>query len=471
MKSIKTIDKQDNKPILYIETNLGEEIVYPNIINTTYKEIEKYSITPTTFESRRLEKILDFSADQNVYHHFDQQKSKVQEKLNTAQAVLETQMGEFTQLLEKSVSAKLITQAQQQEFLAKDPLYLAYKTRRDELNQYQDKIKVLDSITYPDFAIFLDHYSNKSSNEVFRYGLNSSALIETVKSYNTLQPKISAPSQKSGKSNKTELPKTILHPLEMIIINKALSDLTAQKQTVLIDIFARDDKEQIRFDEKTNLPETHTVVLYKNDDSNIIVIDPSNSTFSKYLASEISNLLVKVELMDQTLKAFTNELKIYTPSKNIGPNPEQYRDCIDIAVKIAFGLNNHKGVVDVSKIMELPAIKEITNQKLINEAFVSEYGVVRIRQASEDKIRTIADKITDKLDQQRQSLSKYKNSGNMMEQILQKDIDSFKTPYTSDKYKEGLQTLVTTFNNNESLINDFIRQDISLLGEEINTID
>lgn len=449
---------QEGKPELFVET---EESISTELVNNIYSETDKYSITPSTFKSRTLVK--------GFNKNFNQKE--IQEGLQIAQVALRTQMDEFTQLLEKSVASKSITQAQKQEFLVRDPLYLTYKTREDELKQYQGKVDVLGGIIYPDFAIFLDHYSNKSNNEVSRYGLNSSELVETVKSYNTLQPKISSSNQKSVKSNKTELPKTVLHSLETTMIAKALSDLTTQKKTVLIDIFARDDKEQIRFDKKTNFPETHTVVLCKNGDSNIIVIDPSNSTFSKYLASEISNLLVSGKLMDQTLKVPANEIKIYTPGKDVGPNPNQYRDCIDIAVKIAFGLNKHTGIIDVSKITELPAIKEITNQKLINEAFVSSYEAARIRQASDDGIRNIADKIMNKLDQQRQSLSKYENSEAMIQEISQKDIDSFKKLCEPNKYTEGLRGLVTTINDNLSLINDFINQDITLLGHDIDTID
>lgn len=454
--------KMKARPQLFIDTSPLQEDD-PQALKI-FGETDKYSITPTTFKSRAFESKVNIDLKEKIL--------TIKHKLQETQEALNTKISKIIQPLEEDVAAKFITQAQKQELLGKESLYLLYKNRESELNQYQDKIEIITPLEYPDLSIFSDIYSNNSGNTVFRYGLNSSVLVDTVKSYNTaLQQKVSALSQKSGKSNKPELPKTILHPLEIITTIKAISFMVEEKKTALIDIFARDDKEQIQFDIKTKLPETHTIVLYKNNDNNIIVIDPSNSTFSKYLASEMSNLLVSGKLMDQTLRVPTNEIKIYTPSKNIGPNPDQYRDCIDIAAKIAFGLNKNADPIDISKIIELPTIKEITNQKLINEAFITDYGAARLRQASNDKIRNVTDKIMNKLYQQRKSVAQYKDSEELTSKLIENDIDSFKKPYESDSYKKGLNNLITTFCDNVSIIDNYIKQDITLLGQEIDIID
>lgn len=44
-----------------------------------------------------------------------------------------------------------------------------------------------------------------------------------------------------------------------------------------------------------------------------------------------------------------------------GPNPDQPRDCTDIAVKLAFGLNKHAGIIDVRDLASVKAIEQITN--------------------------------------------------------------------------------------------------------------
>ena len=54
---------------------------------------------------------------------------------------------------------------------------------------------------------------------------------------------------------------------------------------------------------------------------------------------------------------------------------------------------------------------------------------------------------------------------------LKNYIDSFKKPYESDSYKKGLNKLITTFCDNASIIDNYIKQDITLLGQEIDIID
>ena len=453
--------KKLGKPILRIETDAE---ISDEMADKIYTETDKYSITPTTFKLRSFPTTFNINLKEKLI--------QVENKLKETQDVLQEKISNISVPLKENVNMKLMTEAKAQELLGKDELYITLTNRETQLKQYQ---KMYDHYTthFNDskLLIFVDEYSNNAGNAVIRYGLNSQLLSDVANNYNKTFALLSkaAPSKKSGKTNQEEQSTVTLHPLEVEILAKAIDSLLKEdKKTVLIDIFARNDKEQIQFDVKSNLPETHTVALYKNGDKDIVVIDPSNSAFSKHLSSEMNNLLISSELMNDTLKAPSKEIKIYTPDKNIGSKPEQYRDCIDIAVKIAFGLNKHEDAIDRASIGELAVIQEITNQKGINEGFMKEYGVARIRQASDDKIRNTAEKIMDKLYQQRESFSKYKKSDDVIDKIIKTDIQSFKKQYTPEQYNAGLHELLDTLKSNQLEINEFLISDIDLLGTVID---
>jgi hypothetical protein len=154
----------------------------------------------------------------------------------------------------------------------------------------------------------------------------------------------------------TFLPKTILHPVEKFLFQRALAlldrvsvDLTEKTKylnnVVCVDFFVRDENNMIKGREE--LAETHTVVLWKTSFKNAtkyIIIDPSDVTFSIFLLGllqhiappgcMISNFDVAGGVLygpgqDKTGYNFPLEL----------PRP---RDCIDISVKIAFELNEQQ---------------------------------------------------------------------------------------------------------------------------------
>ncbi|MEK6869315.1 MAG: hypothetical protein AABX74_03745, partial [Nanoarchaeota archaeon] len=113
----------------------------------------------------------------------------------------------------------------------------------------------------------------------------------------------------------------------------------SEHKTILIDVFKR----ELTGNSKgliSDLQEldTHTVVLY-NTGSKILVIDPSNPQFSSPLAN-FNKALIEVSY------SANDKYKIYQPPEKasekglIGKNVYQWRDCIDVAVKLAFGLNN-----------------------------------------------------------------------------------------------------------------------------------
>jgi hypothetical protein len=243
------------------------------------------------------------------------------------------------------------------------------------------------------------------NNQVIRYGLNTSSqeLLKIVGEYNssvtgTLETKsLTSVASEKDKSKNIETikkhqvnSKNILTEIEFINTNNAIKSLKDGEKTALVDIFDRDADGKIKIE--NSIPETHTVVLYEKS-GKYLVIDPSNATFSYPLAGTHEDIRLCV----------SNKLQIYKPQATPGPNPDQYRDCIDIAVKLAFNLmvnskldfdnivvkelGDNTGYIDFQSIKDNPSIKEITNQKVMYSKLpkaVESYPM-RAKQSSEVK--------------------------------------------------------------------------------------
>ena len=266
----------------------------------------------------------------------------------------------------------------------------------------------------------------------------------------------------------------MLTDFEKDIFTYAISILD-NNPTVLIDIFARHDKDgvyceahkmsgrkyskgEIKIDEEGSY-ETHTVVLYLQGEK-YLVIDPSNSTFSTILVGVNDNIRV----------CFDPNLQIYKPQGKTGFNNDLWRDCIDIAVKIALGLNKETPIISVlpapkeSQILEfinpkvikdIHTIKEITNQK---EQYtylpkLLEGECVRAKQSSDIQERKLTTLYLKALNS---------NSLSMKEQFDK--IDAYETQKLLDnlnrskvkEYKESHEEYIKNLQAYTSTLSDFI---------------
>jgi hypothetical protein len=182
------------------------------------------------------------------------------------------------------------------------------------------------------------------------------------------------------------------------------------------------------------------------------VIDPSNSDFSKHLAYN-GDVICGYDHPKQILVS-DMPLKIYSPPSKapIGPKPNEYRDCTDIAVKLAFGLEKHAGQVDMKKLAELNIVQEVTNQDVNDRLFFdSKKAIARVRQASEDDVREKVQKLMVAIDM----LSKCaKICGNdaLKDKFLQDGEGLFAGQFPSDKYHEQLQDLEAAHTANVALL-------------------
>jgi hypothetical protein len=337
-------------------------------------------------------------------------------------------------------------------------------------------------------VIFDDSEENLFYKEIYKYKNNTTVHFAirdlNIKDFNFSEEKdfkdFRGNKEKLSMSGKTEkfkieVNKIQLNSFEKNLLKDAVNDLLSDdsKKTVLLDIFARTNGE-IKLDNEGNI-ETHTVVLYKNPPINIdekyeiVVIDPSNFRFSSHLANPVNFNFIKNEKFAGINVSYDNK-QIYTPGKLTGSNPNQYRDCIDIAIKIAFGINT-KPNIDLANLAKLDAIQEITNQQEINLNLPFNSNVIaRIKQATDNDIRKLTNKLLVNIDKQTKSISVYQD---LEELILNKNYKTFDNLYYKpDDYKKGISDLLELNCSNDKIFDEYKNKiNTDLCGEVQNYIE
>ena len=215
---------------------------------------------------------------------------------------------------------------------------------------------------------------------VFRYGLDSESpdLENIVGSYieiGTLHPYEQALFDNAFKY----LSKTIS-------AEKYLSDnnkVEYPNNVVLVDIF---DRSTGSINEGSD--QTHTIVLWKRKDNEIFLIDPSNINYSKHLSNNFN--VIPLEPAKNIFYGSAGKETGYSDYLTNDPKP---RDCVDIAVKIAFELNEQQ---KVSELDNLPQITDSLQKRLSNQKILAPHLIlvkndfVRTLQSSNKDTREIA---------------------------------------------------------------------------------
>jgi hypothetical protein len=375
------------KPRLFIQIE-GEEIKdisldQHELVESVYKEVGDYSLTPTNIESRKLN--IFNSVDNNI----EVQEPDLQEMINS----FKNQLSIATHISNKQQQELLTSNLTIKPESAKK-LYIQAKEKSyiDDYNKITEGIK-LNGEPYS----FIDQYKG-----VVRHGINANGntinivlpfnkFIESkIEEYNHLLGETVAKSgSDKGGSNKDSQKSTnkltfdenslkILHTLEVLKLKNAIIDAIENKQkAILVDIFERNkdgtiaiekvqaSSQDIMLSTDAYKPKTHTIVLCRKeiltneDQCNFLVIDPSNSEFSKHLGilgvnKIISGLLdkdIKLEVSNKSYKIYEQNSKIGT---GLGIN--KFRDCIDIAFKIAKNLNEYPEKVAFDVNDKLPII-------------------------------------------------------------------------------------------------------------------
>lgn len=233
-------------------------------------------------------------------------------------------------------------------------------------------------------------------NKVLRFCINAE-LISVDPTGTILGEGRTVPKAPTG-STTTYLPDAakaaILHTVEKTLITEAIRHLHgigggAGARTVLIDIFERDNGAPIKIDPSSGHPLTHTVVLHKGP-STVQVIDPSNFVNSSHLANDDFNgALVRTHGLPPIETIHTarhGAIQIYKPDSVVGTAyaPDKYRNCTDVAVKLAFGFNKTTVpiVFDKDGIVKHPVVLHVSNNPSIDSEIVVRNIAARIKQDS-----------------------------------------------------------------------------------------
>jgi hypothetical protein len=229
--------------------------------------------------------------------------------------------------------------------------------------------------------VFEDFYSilEEKNFLVKRYGINVKSSLE-IEEYNQIMKTFfdksdSSDLASSKKSSKKSADKAIednkklLHPVEVFVLEQALAVLQQAEasKVVLLDIFERKTDGTINMQDK--LAKTHTLVLCDKGDKQFELIDPSNSDFSIHLVSNCNRKFFASLGIDIVVH---KNIKLYIPasSNNVGSEYNQFRDCIDIAAKVAFViLNNVHLLSKQSSVYEMKEIQELSNQREVDEMY------------------------------------------------------------------------------------------------------
>lgn len=342
------------------------------------------------------------------------------------------------------------------------------------------KSRTLNEIDSPVFQELYQY--NKSAVNRFGLNINSKNLLEEVADYNlqelikTKAPSIATTTKKQDVDSTfkdmqlyKDTSSKLLTIAEKLVIEEAIK--YSQKHTIttiLVDVFERnaDNKVQI----KDDIPQTHTVVLYEQE-GKYLVIDPSNAEFSTILVGANENIKV----------CFSKKIQLYKSSGEIGNAPDKWRDCIDIAVKLAFNLNKNDQIIELETVKEFEcinsdslkknvSIQEITNNPEIYKKIPDEvkYYSFRVKQSSnlaEQKKTTEALKVFSHLSKKVTKLIEEVGFNYNNKELEQKKEDMFKENYQPEKYYKAIDDL---YNNciELSKVNE-----ISLLGDSMKIID
>lgn len=238
---------------------------------------------------------------------------------------------------------------------------------------------------------------------------------------------------KSSKANKKA--KNVEHlNVEKEAMEKAVEHLLSEEgpRTVLVDILERDKDYLLSGDAKT-----HTVVLYRNSEREgkveILVIDPSNFKFSAHLSNQdMKNTLNRDDIIIMTR---CSDIKIYQPQDDVGSENNQWRDCIDIAVKLAIGLSSrdHEDI-DINKIKENEVIKNISNVTEIEDIIGIMKAPIRIKQKSDPEV-----------------VKKFNNVKFLFHQIIELAKSTVDDDSTTTKLQEKFFEIIKNANSEEDI--------------------
>lgn len=346
---------------LKLSINIEEEID-PKLVEQIYKEVEGYSLTPRNIGTRKLK----------VY----------KEKFDFVSPEVEYNTKEMINPIEEKISGVLHTNLNEgkKKDLVADILKESFVQSVCDVNQTNTYIKDFNALVkFTDISQY--PYTFESIYDgAMRLGINIHNTKQIVEDFNNKLLELKEPYneeigylQEDVKSNKSGGSKLklafddnsckVLHPLEITLLANAINTALEKKQkAILVDIFERDKSGMMQVEEIKSLEteeliietsseyksKTHTIVLCRKQDVDnsenfsFLVIDPSNSEFSQHLGMlGVNKIIGSLLQKDIQLEVSDKSYKIYEQNSKIGTGlaVNKFRDCIDIAFKLAKDLN------------------------------------------------------------------------------------------------------------------------------------
>ncbi len=456
------------------------------------EELGAYSITPPTLRRHAFGpiNISDIKDDQdtgiNNKEKFSQEFSKIQEMihdLNNKSEIFKSNFSCYKDNIQiDSVLSKLSNVASDEDLKS----YLNNITSEHSklLNKINTKNKNLESYQpiFEKFARFIEDYPKLCLNFeqdyenngqlAKRYGINVLGLsdeqrkqllsiyipVEQVQKDVTTQSSKSggttSSKPNSGKEGKKDQAKPIMNPikltpLEIITLKDAVKylDTNHNIKAVCVDIFAREHDGKIRLQEEKDRTtvETHVIVIHKNSNQEYCIVDPSNSNYSKHL--EYNSEIIFGNTQAKFI-APTKEVIIYKGVKeNTGPGKDQYRDCIDIAVKLTFGFNKAQSILDIKNLGSNNTVQKISNDPDIDSLIPRAKIPFKIKQASTDIIMDILKEMLFKIETNLNMLEKLPFTEDIARKFRQQKNDILENSIEHNKYNDKVKELLGLSNN------------------------
>ena len=377
-------------------------------------EVSAHSITPSTFEQRKVEVHKPLGDLLTKVKSLQKDISTTITELTSAELVLGN-MTEIQALISKGTLIQKQVDGARDTFIQTSGIKekkAVFETQRSTLEKYTSTIDAYNRFCSNDtfFLVYEDLYSQDENCSVLRYGINTAVIaIDNSKMLGidiSMQPiatasqtesgsKVSSKKNKDKKEQDGESANKLLHPLELELLHKAIETLVrTDTTTILLDVFERCENSCAISISENGQPKKHTVLLYKKQtattvaETQILVIDPSNSNYTKHLSDPLLSKIVGHSIGSNiSILTPKDQVRIYRPEQEAykpeneqenddgseisgdqydqptGPGINQYRNCVDICAKLAFEFSTlpQDTIVDIDNLMSLRAVLNVTN--------------------------------------------------------------------------------------------------------------
>jgi hypothetical protein len=257
-----------------------------------------------------------------------------------------------------------------------------------KVNLAEEQIVTLKS----SFGIQIKHDSGFSFETIYQEGIRENKGIINTAIPAVIRYGLNTESKELNSLVGSYIEKGVLHPYEEALFQRAFDYLKLVESAdyyiqsgdkseypnnvVLVDIF---DRSKGFVNGGHN--QTHTIALWKKRDTELVLIDPSQKSYSDHLLDQIKLIFKNITTLScNTLYGVAiykdNEDTGYSDYHDKKPKP---RDCVDIAVKVGFELNEQQKLQNTLLKVESSMLAQISND-VKNAEYLGKFKVVVVRE-------------------------------------------------------------------------------------------